>query len=286
MKLSSASSHSHIFFYLYLVLIHGTVHVALPSRGQAQDVHTATLLHSDAPTVGAGTLEMSFGLYQQRGTSMFDAHGSSGVTDPERDRGVTLGLVAGLGEDLDLFLDAGWAELSREGGNSMRGGGWCDVRAGLKYHVPVAPLGWDIALLSALDIPCGNRGSERAPGPGSGSAVVGQEILLGRSIGALYIAGMAGYAVPVSAVREQSADVLCGTSIGYQALPWAKFCMDLLYGHGAHRTHTHDRFAAALGVVATVLDTLRLDAGVEWTVAGKNTVRNKQIFARLVILHP
>ena len=86
--------------------------------------------------------------------------------------------------------------------------------------------------------------------------------------------------------RSQSADVLCGTSIGYQALPWAKVCMDLLYGHGEHRTHTHDRLAAALGFVATVWDTLRLDAGVEWTVAGKNTARNNQIFARLVILRP
>ncbi len=286
MKSTASTSPSCILFYLYLVLIHWAVGTILPSHATAQDVLTATLLHSDAPTVGAGAVELSVGLYQQRGASMFDAHGRYGSSDAERDRGVTVGLVAGLEKRVDLFLDAGWAELSREGSSSIRGGGLGDLHAGLKYHVPVSPLGWDIAVLSAVDIPCGDRGSESAPGPGSGSAFVGQEVLLGRSFGGLYIAGMAGYAVPVSAVREQSADVLCGTSIGYQALPWAKVCMDLLYGHGEHRTHTHDRLAAALGFVATVWDTLRLDAGVEWTVAGKNTARNNQIFARLVILRP
>lgn len=51
--------------------------------------------------------------------------------------------------------------------------------------------------------------------------------------------------------------------MGHQALPWAKVCMDFLYGHGEHRTHTHDRSARVLGFVATVWDTLRLDAGVE-----------------------
>lgn len=238
-------------------------------------VDTAKLVTEDAATVGKVRSEVLAVYSAGRTERTFDD--GRDVTDRARldDQVLWLELTSGQTDALDLRASVLWREIIRDdAGDFADGLGNASFLLKWRFHENEDGT-WSFAWLPGWTAPFGRIRREETK-----LILPGQEFWsFDNMLAATYAAGPfnvsfdATYLLPIGSEREDRRGIfIANVGAGYQATSWLQPILEFGYTSGiiSGIVIETDTFAVTPGVLVTLSDAFRLDAGVIQTVYGKN----------------
>ena len=230
----------------------------------------------DASTVDPGHYEIEFSYVFEQVRRFWNSGGHEHSQPMERDNAAGLSVGAGILENLDLHLNSSYQWIKYEE-NDFDGEGFGDLNLNLRFRfLNDAKRHLEIAYIIGLTAPIGSHSTEKEYEAISASQEywsLNQTVVVSKNWGHWTGNADVGHSQAFGGRRENVTDVLNGdVALGYQALPWLQPEIELNYAHEfVEHNPDQDLIAATVGLVMPINDHLRLMAGVQEGLWGRNT---------------
>jgi hypothetical protein len=233
----------------------------------------AKLNTEDATPVGTGEweFELSYGLLHSR--RQFDDDWSRVSRPLLREEALGLALTHGVARDLDLGLAVGYAELYDRDTGALDGRGFTDLEVGAKWRFyRDSDSRLELAYTPAVVLPTGRREDDDRLGLTDDFLSVYNGIAASKDWGGRWTSNFdLGYSWPIGEDRHDFRGTLSSNvALGYQLNGWLQPEVELNYEHEFHHGHDADSLAATAGLIVCLTESVRLDIGVQRSIAGRN----------------
>jgi len=237
----------------------------------------------DASPVDPGHFEIESAYTATHSNRFWDNDGHSHDRKSAREAVLGFSLSLGVIADVDLTVSGGYAwitdaknDVAEAGGTSgpERGRNFGDLELRGKYRFFASKEHHlELAYIGGITIPTGSSGSHEEIGTSQEFWSINQTLVASKDWGRWTTNAAVGYALPVGEQRGQARGTFnADLAIGYQILPWLQPEMELNYGHGLLvDDHDQETLAATIGLVMPINNQLRINAGVQQGLWGRNS---------------
>lgn len=258
----------------------------LPAIASAVEVEAAKLATADAMPIAAGSYELALGATWTNGRSTFAEDG--GVVDRGGtliERQFSLGLTAGLADDLDTTITLGWARIDDGAADPGRGDGPTDAAICVRWRF-LNDNGVALALIPGVSLPVGD--GRPTKDICTGSNLWGADLALAAT--AAFDRLALGAAIDGSWLTGKDKDrgdargcVATDLAIGWQLTDAIQPEIELHFHRDLNAGDTPDAwFLTATAGILVGTEYGRFGAGFDHTLAGRNADRSSSVLLQWV----
>ncbi|MBN1493441.1 MAG: transporter [Candidatus Omnitrophica bacterium] len=240
----------------------------------------------DAGPVAPGDIEVGFTYNLAMAKRQYDNDADRRRRGYLREHAYDLAFATGIVDGIDIHFGIGYADLfDKDNGVPSHGHGWSDIEIGSKlqlYHSDEREL--TFTYFPSVVIPSGRESRSDRLGPGGDSTVFTQRLIVSKNWGRWNVNGDTAYGLLIG--NRQGArgtwDINC--ACGYQVYSWLQPAVELNYAHDfVNSSSDADSFAITGGLIMPVHERVRVNAGVQQVLAGRNADQTTNITAAVTI---
>ncbi len=228
----------------------------------------------DAAPVKPGDFEFEFAYGLAASRNQFDNRGGHLERGSLREHTYDLKLAAGVVDGVEMNTGIGYVDLfDKEAGPSSHGRGWSDIEIGAKIRLfNSSKHEMTFTWAPSVIIPSGRESREDRLGPGGASTVFNNKLIMSKNWGRWNVNLDSGYGLPAGNRQDSRGTWDTNAALGYQMLSWLQPAIEFHYAHDFVRSESDaDYFAMTGGLIMPVHERLRIGAGVQQGLAGRNT---------------
>lgn len=228
----------------------------------------------DAGPVTFGESECEFGYGFLTSRRQFTDNANRTARGRLREHTYTMSIAMGIHERAELNIGLGYADLfDKDNDGPTHGHGWSDLEIGSKlllFHSDENEL--TISYAPSVRIPSGRQSTNERLGPGETSTQVSQRMIISKNWGRWNLNLDSGYGLLIGNRQGERGSWDSNIALGYQMLSWLQPICELNYSHDFVRSgNDADSFALTYGLILPFHERIRLDAGFQHVVTGRNT---------------
>ena len=244
----------------------------LPILALADNVETAKLVTEDAFPVDAGDTELEFGYQYATADTLFDTDGEVIARGDLKGQIIVAKVTHGIRERLDASIEVTWRDLIEDTDNEL-GDGIGNITVNAKWlfyqnNEKGLAVGWVPGFTAPF---AGDRVNERLA-PGQDYWSINNLLVLTYVVGGFNLNVDVGHFLAIGDKRgDQRSEFIGDVAFGWQLNTWLQFQAEFNYGHAsASRGNGSVNYAATIGAVMNVSDSVRIDVGLQEVVVGRN----------------
>jgi hypothetical protein len=244
----------------------------LPILASADNVETAKLVTEDAFPVDAGSTELEFGYQYATADTLFDTEGEVIARGELKGQIIVAKVTHGIRERLDASIEVTWRDLI-EDADSELGDGIGNITVSAKWlfyqnNEKGLAVGW----VPGFTAPFAGDGVNERLAPGQDYWSINNLLVLTYVVGAFNLNADVGHFLAIGDKRgDQRSEFIGDIAFGWQLNTWLQFQAEFNYGHAsASRGNGSVNYAATIGAVMNVSDSVRIDVGLQEVVVGRN----------------
>ncbi len=245
----------------------------------------------DASPVDPGHFEIESSYTYVHSKRFWDNDGNSHARGLAREQALSLSVTAGVVENFDVAVggsyvwlrdkdndfDASDGELGPANGNNFS-----DLKLSGRYRFfESKERGLELAYIAGVAIPTGSDASLEEIGTSQEYLSFSQTLVATKDWGQWTANADIGYLVPFGDKRENARGTFnADVAVGYQVLPWLQPEIELNYAHDFLSIEDDQEvLATTVGLVMPLNDRLRVNAGVQQGLWGRNANKDTTLCA-------
>jgi len=238
---------------------------------------------ADASPVDPGHVEIEASLASTHADRFWGNNGKSHARGRAKELVLGLAATAGVAADVDVTMSGSYAWLEDDDNDfdpddgvlgPRRGHDWGDLDLSGRYRFFESEAHHlELAYIGGVTLPTGSDASRKEIGTSQEFWSFNQTLVASKDWGQWTANAAVGYSLPLGEKRQgERGSFNADAAVGYQLLPWLQPEMELNYGHDFHASEDdREILAVTAGLVMPVNDRLRVNAGVQQGLWGRNT---------------
>jgi hypothetical protein len=245
---------------------------SLPAFSLADGVETAKLVAEDAFPLDAGRVELEFRYQHVTADTLFDNDGELIVRGELEGQIIVAKVTHGIKEGLDASIEVAWRDLIEDADSQLGDGiGNVTVNAKWLFYQDVEK-GLAVGWIPGFTAPVAGDAVNERLAPGQDYWSINNLLVLTYVVGRFNLNVDVGHFLALGDERgDQRSEFIGDVALGWQLNTWLQFQAELNYGHAsASRGNGSVNYAATIGAVMNVSDSVRIDVGLQEVVVGRN----------------
>ena len=244
----------------------------LPILALADNVETAKLVTEDAFPVDAGSTEFEIGYQHGTADTLFDYDGELIARGDVEGQFIVAKVTHGIRERLDASIEVSWRDVIEDADGEL-GDGIGNITVNAKWlFYQDDEKGLAVGWVPGFTAPFAGDAVNERRAPGQDYWSINNLLVLTYVVGGFNLNVDVGHFLALGDKRDdQRSEFIGDVALGWQLNTWLQIQAEFNYGHAsASRGNGSVNYAATIGALMNVSDSVRIDVGLQEVVVGRN----------------